>query len=404
MPEPTATVATPLSSFHVFLTGRACALAIMSDERRPKRKADAAALDAILQIKEQEEAIDREEKTDGPILEEQDAFAQPILFCGGSVALPKHLFVGEILDFLSKPDLVHSASLVSSAWCNASKDTILWPELDEDIWKKYPVLNNGIPADQVFIFWEQFYDFLRRPQFACLKMLVPPDVYRPRQCKKVLDRIAKICPLLEDLDLSGLSGRRIISTRSVPLLPYGEELTSLPAIFPNLKKLQVSTRFVERGHLVEFSQRMGRLSHFALHHAIVDDEMDDPSDDDPSDDDPSDDDPSDDDPSDDDPSDDDQSDDDPSDSSSDDDSSDSSDSSSDDDSSDSSSDEDSSDSSSDDDSSDSSDSSSDDDSSDSSSDDDSSDSSDEDSSDSSSDDDSSDDEEGPDEGEGPDLD
>jgi hypothetical protein len=153
----------------LILFGLACAcllivrmpLAIMSDERRPKRKAAAAALDAIFRIKEQEEATETDDAI--PFDEEQDDLVQPILFCGGNIDMPKHLFVGEILDFLSKPDLVHCASLVSSTWCKATKDTILWNALDEDIWKKYPRRRNGgTPAKRVFPSMQLFYAFLPR--------------------------------------------------------------------------------------------------------------------------------------------------------------------------------------------------------------------------------------------------
>jgi hypothetical protein len=323
----------------------------MSDERRPKRKADAAALDAILQIKEQEEEIDREEKTDGAILEEQDAFAQPILFCGGSVALPKHFFVGEILDFLSKLDLVHSASLVFSVWCNASKDTILWSA------KKLQVSMRFVEREHLVEFSQRMGERLVELSVIVMENLL--DKYDLTD--KTFEAISTNCRNLESFGYffeGDYSAPRLSERGAISIIQNCPKLESL---FLGVPSTAVSL------HIRRFVKENGRLSHFALHHAIVDDEMDDPSDDDPSDDDPPD-------------------------SSSDDDSSDSS---SDDDSSDSSSDDDSSDSSSDDDSSDSSDSSSDDDS---------SDSSDEDSSDSSSDDDSSDDEEGPDEGEEPDLD
>lgn len=212
----------------------------MSAARRPKRKAAVAALDAIaVQMKEQDD------EDDEPIAEEEDLW-EPVLFCS-DIALPKELVL-RILEFLPKKELVHRASLVSSAWCKATKHPLLWPALEADIWKKYP---GDLPSKMAFSSMRQFHLFLGRPQFARLKTLVPPDIYRTLH-RNVFDRIAEVNPFLEDLDLSGRS-----SIRQFLLVPFPEELPRLPALFQNLKKLRLCMRHVEQQHLVEFARLMG---------------------------------------------------------------------------------------------------------------------------------------------------
>jgi hypothetical protein len=228
---------------------------------RRKRKAAEAALDAIVRVQEQEAAIDddgavtdEDDGQNGGNDDDEDLLLEPVLCCDGSITLPKELFV-DILEFLSKPDLVHRASLVSSAWLAASKSPLLWLELKEDVWKSYPLRKRGraegVPAKTVFSSIRHFYEFLRRPQFARLKALTPPDLYRTMH-RNVFDRIAEACPQLEDLDLSACATQRLNA-----VVPHDEELLRLPALFPKLNRLRLCMRHATRENLARFAQLMG---------------------------------------------------------------------------------------------------------------------------------------------------
>jgi len=214
--------------------------------RRPKRKAALAAHDAILRIKKQQQADDDDEQNDinskngttAMIGEQYDS--KPVLFCGGSITLPQEI-LKEILDFLPKKNMVHSASLVCSSWNRATKRPDLWPVLDADIWNKFPAFSS----------MRQFLLFLRRPQFARLRTLTPPSVYRTVR-RNVFDQIARACPLLEEMDLSGTN-----SMLCNAVVPSGEELPRIPELFPKLKKIQICMRNAQAEQVAEFARGMG---------------------------------------------------------------------------------------------------------------------------------------------------
>lgn len=226
--------------------------------RRTKRKAALVANKAILQIKKQQQDGDYNKQnninnTNGAftMMEEQDC-PKPVLFFGGSVTLPQEIMI-EILDFLPKKGLVHSASLVCSSWNQATKHPDLWPVLDADIWKRHPTRSNGLepPSKTVFPSMSQFFLFLRRPQFAQLKKLTPPDIYRTLH-RRAFERLARACPSLEEMDLSGST-----SIRYLALISFREELPRIPKLFPKLKKIHICMRSVQAEQLAEFARGMG---------------------------------------------------------------------------------------------------------------------------------------------------
>lgn len=229
----------------------------MSGACRPKRKAAVAANDAIIQIKKQQKQDEEDDRKAAAIIsgaaenDHQQDFTDPILFCGDSLALPQGIFI-DILDFLPKNDLVHGASLVSTAWNNATKNPFLWLVLDAAIWKKYPPnrRSGGPPPRMAFSSMRKFHAFLQRPQFAQLQTLVPPDIYRTRFL--VFERISQSCPLLQDLDLSGSTSIRLHS-----MVAYPEELVLLPRLFPKLTKIKICMRRLQADHVTEFARRMG---------------------------------------------------------------------------------------------------------------------------------------------------
>jgi hypothetical protein len=221
--------------------------------RRPKRKAAAAALDIIfLQKLYEEDDDDEDDKKDLSPEEEEEEASMPLCFCGdsSSIELPKEIFVEKILGFLPKPVLVHYASLVCKAWCEATRDPLLWETaLSADIWKVSQ-------CRKFFSSMRKLFLFLSRPQFARLKRLATPLVaYRTIQ-RNVFDKIASICPLLEELDLSGVG-----FTAAMPVLcvvaPFEDELPRLPNLFPNLKRFGVCMRYATRKQLQEFARSMG---------------------------------------------------------------------------------------------------------------------------------------------------
>ena len=144
-------------------------------------------------------------------------------------SLPNEVCV-HILEYLTKPELVHHVSLVSLTWCRASRQPVLWPVLDASVWKKHPRRLNGNPPTTIFRM-KKFYEFLCRPQFSQLRKLVPPDIVRTLH-RNIFDRIAAIAPHLQELDLSGCTSIRWFS-----LIAWSGELPRLPHLFTNLCKI-----------------------------------------------------------------------------------------------------------------------------------------------------------------------
>lgn len=211
--------------------------------RRPKRKAAVAALESLASMHTLEY--------------QQDSMSQPIT----PIIHPlPHDISTTILEFLSKPELVHHVSLVSLAWCRATRNPALWPALEAETWKKYHGSGTTLlPSKMVFSSMQQFFVFLRRPQFSRLRKLVPPDIYRTLH-RNVFDRISASCPYLEDLDLSGRNSIRLNA-----LIAYNEELPRLPDLFPNLKKLRLTMSHAKAETLAEFCRRLGeRLTELSI--------------------------------------------------------------------------------------------------------------------------------------------
>jgi hypothetical protein len=203
---------------------------------RPKRKAAEAALDAMRKNSTTEEE-------DDDMLLELDNEA-PAFFSGelviGSCTLPEELSL-LILGFLPKTDLVHSISLVSSMWYHLSKSPLLWQSLG------FPM---ELKASKGLSSMTRFIKLLQRPQFASLKKLCFPNIYRTLN-RNFLQSFSKACPLLEELDFETVYGN------NVGVRPYGDELQKLPVIFPNLKKISLEMLRSTSEQLQRFVRGMG---------------------------------------------------------------------------------------------------------------------------------------------------
>jgi hypothetical protein len=203
---------------------------------RPKRKAAEAALDAIRISNTTEEADD--------MLLELDNEAAPTVFSGqiviGTCTLPGEMTL-YILGFLPKTDLVHTISLVSTMWCHLSKSPLLWQSLD------FPT---ELKASRGLSSMARFIKLLQRPQFASLKKLCFPNIYRTLN-RNFLHSFSKACPLLEELDFETVYGNNI------GVRPYGNEMEKLPVIFPNLKKISLEMLGSTSEQLQRFVRGMG---------------------------------------------------------------------------------------------------------------------------------------------------
>lgn len=211
-----------------------------SSERRntrPKRKAAEDALDAIRNSNTTEEADD--------MLLELDNEAAPTAFSGhlviGNCALPEEILL-LILGFLPKTDLVHSISLVSTMWCYLSKSPLLWQSLD------FPMDLKASKKGLSSMF--RFTKLLQRPQFASLKKLAFPNIYRTLK-RNIFHNFSKACPLLEELDFE------TVYANNVGVRPYSGEIRALPVIFPNLKKISLEMVFCSSEDLQQFVTGMG---------------------------------------------------------------------------------------------------------------------------------------------------
>jgi hypothetical protein len=207
-----------------------------------KRKAASAALVAIQNIKVTEEeddvlVVDAKASSGG----------RHVHFGIGGVALPEELAC-HILGFVPKTDLVHSISLVSTLWNDLSKSSVLWQTLDFSDLKQSKKSKKGI------INMGRLLKLLQRPQFASLKCLGFPDIYRTMS-RQVFPNISKACPLLEEIDCATVHDEETIGVR-----PHSDEMTNLPAIFPNLKKISLEMIFFDCNSLEQFVKAMdGRL-------------------------------------------------------------------------------------------------------------------------------------------------
>jgi hypothetical protein len=167
-------------------------------------------------------------------------------YIGGGAALSEEL-VYHILGFVSKTDLVHSISLVSTLWNDLSKSTLLWQTLHFS--------NDLKQSKKGLASMGRFIGNLQRPQFASLKRLGFPDIYRTRS-RNVFPKISKACPLLEEIDLATIHRNHDVGVR-----PFSEDMTIFPAIFPNLTKISLEMfRGINRDIVERFVQAMdGRL-------------------------------------------------------------------------------------------------------------------------------------------------
>jgi hypothetical protein len=211
-----------------------------SSERRsarPKRKAAEAALDAILKSNTTEEADDMLLELDN---EAPDGFSGQIVI--GTCTLPEETSL-LILGFLSKTDLVHTISLVSTMWYHLSKSPVLWQSLDFPMELKASKKNLASMA--------RFTELLRRPQFASLKKLGFPKIYRTVS-RDIFRDFSKACPLLEELDFETVHAGDKLGVR-----PRNFEMEKLPVIFPNLKKISLEMIQYSSKNLQQFVEGMG---------------------------------------------------------------------------------------------------------------------------------------------------
>jgi hypothetical protein len=210
-----------------------------SSERRndrPKRKAAEAALDAILKSNTTEEADDMLLELDN---EAPDGFSGQIVI--GTCTLPEEISL-LILGFLSKTELVHTISLVSTMWCHLSKSPVLWQSLN------FPMELKA--SKKKLASMARFTELLRRPQFASLKKLSFPNIHRTLN-PDIFHNFSKACPLLEELDFETIYGDHL------GVRPRGYEMEKLPVIFPNLKKISLEmVRYTSRD-LQQFVEGIG---------------------------------------------------------------------------------------------------------------------------------------------------
>jgi hypothetical protein len=151
-----------------------------------------------------------------------------------------------VLGFVPKTDLVHSISLVSTLWNGLSKSTVLWQTLDFS--------NDLKQSKKGLTSMGRFLKILQRPQFASLKCLGFPDFYRTIS-RQVFPNVSKACPLLEEIDCATAHDETKIGVR-----PFSDEMTKLPDIFPNLKKISLEMFHCDSNSLEQFAKAMdGRL-------------------------------------------------------------------------------------------------------------------------------------------------
>jgi hypothetical protein len=127
-------------------------------------------------------------------------------------------------------------------WCCLSKSPLLWQSLDFPMELK--ASKKGLSS------MARFTKLLQRPQFASLKKLSFPNIYRTMD-RNIFRKFSKACPLLEELDFETVYGDW------VGVRPLDSEMENFPAIFPSLKKLSSEMlRFASTG-IRQFAKGMG---------------------------------------------------------------------------------------------------------------------------------------------------
>jgi hypothetical protein len=163
--------------------------------------------------------------------------------------LPEELAY-HILGFLPKTELVHSISLVSTLWYDLSKSSVLWQTLDFS-----SDLKQSKEGRRGLVSLRRFLKILQRPQFVSLKYLSFPDINRTIS-GQAFHQISKACPLLAEIDLATVYDERNLNCR-----PSRDDMTKLPAIFPNLKKISLEMFRFDSNHLEQFLKATaGRLA------------------------------------------------------------------------------------------------------------------------------------------------
>lgn len=142
-------------------------------------------------------------------------------------------------DFLPRHETVHKVSLVSKTWLSVARAPQLWHTLD--------TVNGLLCMSRNVYTMTQLLNLLNRPQFALLKSLSLPNTVRVS--KNFIEKLAKACPMLEDIDL----GFRLNSTAK----PDSTCLFSLPSLFPQLSKIGLNLKKVTAPALEWFCERIG---------------------------------------------------------------------------------------------------------------------------------------------------
>lgn len=159
-----------------------------------------------------------------------------VLLAGVSVP---SMLMQNILEFLPRPQVVLSASLVSKSWLAIIRAPEFWKVLDHS--------SGLLEGSNTILNMTDLLKLLNRPQFASLRTLCPPNKVQNR--KKALEQVAKACPLLEEIDL----GLGIWSHMKID----DAALRSLPQLFPFLKAVRFNTYRVSLAGLKDFCRAMG---------------------------------------------------------------------------------------------------------------------------------------------------
>jgi hypothetical protein len=167
------------------------------------------------------------------------------------IAIPPDVF-RTILSFVSPPQ---TESLVAKNWLAATRSPHLWHTLDAEHGLLYTSTTVRNMTDLL--------NLLIRPQFASLRVLIPPD--RVQMRAKAIEQIAKACPNLEEFDL----GFSLWSSMKID----DKTLLALPELFPHLKGVRFSTYSVTVSGMVQFCEKMGdRLISLRISDSVLKDE------------------------------------------------------------------------------------------------------------------------------------
>ena len=148
------------------------------------------------------------------------------------------------LSYLPMNDVTHNVSLVSTSFLEVSRRPELYHTLD------FVEETTPSSSSSSTTIWDmtQLLNLLRRPQFAKLKKLVPPEEIQLLEVTE-LEIIAKCCPLLEDFDV-GTGSRSKMTTRD-------EHLEVLPQLFPHLTNVGFNTGDISDAGIANFCETMG---------------------------------------------------------------------------------------------------------------------------------------------------